>query len=132
MKDCVLAACNQIQVVTDKAENSLHGFKVPARSNLPMGREDGCLFETSYFPNSELSGIDAGIAGLAPWIWIGVVSQSQPLAALTRWRFRDTFPAMAQKIYQMPIKSSDWQIEVYTSKPSSLDDAALVKCLSGS
>jgi hypothetical protein len=131
MKASVLAVCSRIEAATAQSGNSLHGFKMPARNILLMRGEDGSLFQTSYFPNSELSGIDSGRAGLAPWIWIGVVSQSTPLSALSRWSFKNTFPANAKEIYREPIKDSDWQVEVYTSKTSSLDDAAIAKNLSG-
>jgi hypothetical protein len=64
MKESVLAVCSRIEAATAQAGNSLHGFKVPARNILLMGGEDGSLFETSYFPNSEFSGIDSRRAGL--------------------------------------------------------------------
>ncbi len=131
MKDSVIAVCSRIEAATKQAGNSLHGFKVPAQNMLLIGGEDGSLFQTSYFPNSEFSGIDSGRAGLTPWIWIGVVSQSKPLPALSRWSFKNTFPAKAKEIYREPITNSDWQVEVYTSKTSSLDDTALAKSLSG-
>jgi hypothetical protein len=43
----------------------------------------------------------------------------------------NTFPAKAKEIYRVPIKMTDWQIEVYTSKTSSLDNASIAKNLSG-
>jgi hypothetical protein len=131
MKDEVLAVCSRIQMTTAQTGNSLRGFKAPSATILLMGGEDGSLYETSYFPNSEFSGIDAGRAGLAPWIWIGVISRSQPLSALSRWTVKSTFPTSAHKIYEELIKDSDWQIEVYTSKTSSVEDVVLSRRLSG-
>jgi hypothetical protein len=118
-------------MTTAQTGNSLRGFKAPSATILLMGGEDGSLYETSYFPNSEFSGIDAGRAGLAPWIWIGVISRSQPLSALSRWTVKSTFPTSAHKIYEELIKDSDWQIEVYTSKTSSVEDVVLSRRLSG-